>query len=191
MSKFSTSCGAAAIFISLFATTNMGLASGAADHSHSQAGTDHHRSGTAGTAGDAATVSRTISIVMSDNFYEPESVRIKAGETIRFVVQNKGAFVHEFNVGTPDMHIAHQPEMLMMVQHGVLKPNAIDQEAAKAMQVSMGHGMHSDPNSVLLEPGETGEVIWTFPTSGDIEIEFACNVPGHYESGMLGRFSFN
>jgi uncharacterized cupredoxin-like copper-binding protein len=58
--------------------------------------------------------------------------------------------------------------------------------AAKAMQETMGHGMHSDPNSVLLEPGQSGEVVWTFPRDG--EIEFACNVPGHYEAGMQGRF---
>jgi uncharacterized cupredoxin-like copper-binding protein len=49
------------------------------------------------------------------------------------------------------------------------------------------HGMsHNDPNSLLLEPGKTGEIVWTF---GDATtIEYACNVPGHYDSGMVGRF---
>jgi uncharacterized cupredoxin-like copper-binding protein len=56
------------------------------------------------------------------------------------------------------------------------------------MEMDMGNGMtmkHDDPNSVLLEPGKSAEVIWTFPKKA--ELEFACNVPGHYESGMVGK----
>jgi uncharacterized cupredoxin-like copper-binding protein len=38
---------------------------------------------------------------------------------------------------------------------------------------------------VYLKPGETKELIWTF---GNVaELEYACNVPGHYESGMHGE----
>ena len=96
------------------------------------------------------------------------------------------SLVHEFNIGTPAMHAAHQDEMMMMVEHGVLKADRIDRAAGKAMQASMGHGAHKDPNSVLLEPGETGEVVWTFPKDG--MLEFACNVPGHYQAGMAGDF---
>jgi uncharacterized cupredoxin-like copper-binding protein len=59
----------------------------------------------------------------------------------------------------------------------------------------MGHSMgemkmvgmeHNDPNSVLIEPGTTKELVWTFSKSSDLE--FACNVPGHYQSGMVGQF---
>ncbi|SPH25012.1 hypothetical protein DEA8626_04047 [Defluviimonas aquaemixtae] len=42
---------------------------------------------------------------------------------------------------------------------------------------------HEEPNSILLEPGKSAEVIWTF--SGDARIEVSCNVPGHRESGMM------
>lgn len=45
---------------------------------------------------------------------------------------------------------------------------------------------HNDPNSVLIEPGATKELIWTFSKSTGLE--FACNVPGHYQSGMVGQF---
>lgn len=137
-----------------------------------------------GKPGDPAKVSRTIEITMNDNFYEPESLDIKEGETIRFIVRNAGEFVHEFNIATAAMHEAHRPEMMMMVEHGVLEPDRINHEAAKAMQASMGHGMHDEANSVLLEPGESGEIVWTFPEHADLE--FACNVPGHYETGMHG-----
>lgn len=138
-----------------------------------------------GMPGKAGQATRTIEITMYDNYYEPESLNIKEGETVRFIVKNAGAFVHEFNIATADMHKAHGPEMMMMVQHGVLQPDRIDLDAAKAMQASMGHGMHDDPNSVLLEPGKSGEVVWTFPDHA--KLEFACNVPGHYESGMVGQ----
>ncbi|MNI87465.1 hypothetical protein D3C73_1446650 [compost metagenome] len=59
----------------------------------------------------------------------------------------------------------------------------------------MGHGSggmkmvgmeHNDPNSVLIEPGTTKELIWIFAKS--TSLEFACNVPGHYQSGMVGQF---
>ena len=55
----------------------------------------------------------------------------------------------------------------------------------------MGHGMHDDPNSVLLEPGKSGEIVWTFPKDADVAIEFACNVPGHYQSGMVGSVAID
>ena len=164
------------------------LAAGVLSASPAFAGAGHtggHNSAMHGTAGKASAASRTIEVVMHDNYYEPEVIQVKAGETVRFVVKNSGDLVHEFNIGTPDMHAAHGNEMQMMVDHGVLEYNRINKEAAKAMQAAMGHGLHNDPNSALLEPGATGEVFWTFPADG--EIEFACNVPGHYDAGMSGE----
>ncbi len=165
------------------ATLSASLAFAGAGHTGGHGG---HHSSMHGQPGKASAVSRTINVDMYDNYYEPEGISVKAGETVRFVVRNKGEFVHEFNIGTPDMHAAHADEMMMMVEHGVLEADRINHEAAKAMQASMGHGMHNDPNSALLEPGKTGEVIWTFPADG--ELEFACNVPGHYDAGMAGSF---
>ena len=46
---------------------------------------------------------------------------------------------------------------------------------------------HNDPNSVLLEPKKSAEIIWKFDT--DASLEFACNVPGHYETGMVGKIT--
>jgi len=44
---------------------------------------------------------------------------------------------------------------------------------------------HSHPNSVLLSPGEKAELIWKF--SNTVDIEAACNVPGHYDVGMIAK----
>ena len=137
-----------------------------------------------GSPAQAGQADRTVEVTMRDNYYEPESIQVKAGETVRFVVTNAGSLVHEFNIGTAAMHAAHQDEMMMMVEHGVLTADSIDEAAGQAMQATMGHGAHDDPNSVLLEPGQTGEVGWTFPADGSLE--FACNVPGHYAAGMVG-----
>jgi uncharacterized cupredoxin-like copper-binding protein len=152
-----------------------GAGHGASEDSHSAA---------LGSVGKASEASRTIAVVMMDNYYEPEKIDIKAGETVRFQVANKGTLVHEFNIGTADMHKGHQKEMMMMVQHGIIQGGKLNREM---MTMDMGNGQtmeHNDPNSVLLASGETAEFIWTFPS--DAELEFACNVPGHYQSGMVG-----
>jgi len=81
----------------------------------------HGHSNAAGEPGKKADVSRTLEIDMTENRYSQEKITVKAGETIRFVVHNKGELVHEFNIGTPGMHKVHQKEMMMMVDHGVLE----------------------------------------------------------------------
>jgi uncharacterized cupredoxin-like copper-binding protein len=62
------------------------------------------------------------------------------------------------------------------------------------MMEMMGGGgamaaMHEEPNAVYLKPGETKELLWRFAKTN--ELEFACNVPGHYESGMKGSIAPN
>ena len=152
---------------------------------HSDKKGDHGHSLGFGEAGKASEVSRTIDVVMKENFYEPEKIEVKAGETIRFKIANKGELVHEFNIGTADMHAVHQKEMVMMVEHGILEADKINHNM---MKMDMGGGKtmeHNDSNSVLLEPGKSGEVIWKFTKAMDLE--FACNVPGHYDAGMMGE----
>lgn len=141
-----------------------------------------------GVPGDTAEVSRTIRVDLEDTYFEPERIQIKAGETIRFVLKNNGQLVHEFNIGTPHMHAEHQKEMEMMVDHGVLEADKINHEM---MKMDMGDGTtmeHDDPNSALLEPGGEAEIIWKF--AKPLELEFACNVPGHYDAGMAGTLEF-
>lgn len=147
-------------------------------------GDGHHGDSSIGQPGEAAEASRTIEVAMYDNYYEPEEISVETGETVRFVVKNEGMLVHEFNIGTAAMHAAHQDEMMMMVEHGVIQGDTINHEM---MKMDMGDGQtmeHDDPNSVLLEPGKTEEIVWTFTEATDLE--FACNVPGHYDAGMYG-----
>lgn len=149
------------------------------------AGEGHGDGSAAGKPGKASDATTTIEVTMYDNYYAPENISVKEGETVRFIIRNAGGLVHEFNIGTADQHEAHAPMMQMMVDHGVLEADKINHDVGKAMQASMGHGMHHEPNSALLEPGKTAEIVWTFPAHA--EIEFACNVPGHYDGGMVGE----
>ena len=138
-----------------------------------------------GSKGNESEVSRVIKVVMYDNYYEPSSFQINAGETIKFEVENAGELVHEFNIANKMMHMKHQPEMEKMVENEILFADSIDKDKMKKMakmDKSMGH---SHSNSVLLEPKQKGDIIWKFDNA--VNIEVACNVPGHYQAGMIAK----
>jgi uncharacterized cupredoxin-like copper-binding protein len=134
-----------------------------------------------GQPGSDAAVDRVIEVEMSEMKYMPDTISVEPGETIKFVVTNVGDLVHEFNIGKPETWDGHANEMMTMMQQGMMTADHLDHD--KMMEGGM---MHDDANSILLEPGDSGAAIWTFPQAG--EIGFACNVPGHREAGMVGDF---
>lgn len=149
---------------------------------------------------------RTINVELGDSFYKPAAVQVRAGETIRFVLNNTGELLHEFNIGTAAMHADHRKEMQAMMDAGMLTATAVVTDPSKMDHSKMGHGSghgmghgsghdmghgmmkHDDPNSVLVGPGEKKELVWKF--TQETQLEFACNVPGHYEAGMVGKVEF-
>ena len=142
-----------------------------------------------GHKGKSEDINRVIKVKMYDNYYEPNSFNIKKGETIKFEVENVGELVHEFNIANAMMHKKHQPEMLRMVENEILLADSIDKEKMKKMakiDKSMGH---SHSNSVLLIPSEKGSIIWKFDNA--VNIEIACNVPGHYDVGMIAKVNLD
>ena len=118
-----------------------------------------------GEPGDPAKGGRVIKVIMKETdegmTYEPKRLVIRKGEQIRFSLKNIGELDHEFVLGTREEIRAHAEEM---------KKNP-DME-------------HDDPNSARLKTKETREVVWRFSDPGTFE--FACLIPGHLESGMLG-----
>ncbi|MCT9000263.1 cupredoxin domain-containing protein [Chelativorans intermedius] len=119
-----------------------------------------------GKPGSAAEVDRTIELTADGMSYGIDSLQVRAGETIRFVIENGGELNHDFTIGDQATQAEHRAKM-------------------KEMMASSSRMMdHDDANAVFLKPGETGELIWTFSKTG--RFEFACNVPGHYEAGMHG-----
>ena len=138
-----------------------------------------------GTKGKASDVNKVIVVNMYDNYYEPSKIEIKKGETVKFVVKNKGELVHEFNIATKTMHLKHQPEMMMLLENEIILSDKIDKKKMMEMAKKNPSMLHSHSNSVLLSPGESADLIWKFTNS--VKIEAACNVPGHYEAGMVAE----
>ncbi|WP_281686385.1 cupredoxin family protein [Pseudomonas citronellolis] len=133
----------------------------------------------------AARATRSVEVTLGEMYFEPKSLQVKAGETVRFVIHNKGSLLHEFNLGNAALHAEHQKEMQQMQAMGMLTPTGMSHGMA-----GMDHSKmmkHDDPNSVLVEPGKTAELTWTFTRA--TELEFACNIPGHYQAGMVGRLT--
>ena len=70
-----------------------------------------------------------------------------------------------------------------------LLADSIDKEKMKKM-AKMDKAMgHSHSNSVLLAPKEKEDIIWKFDNA--VNIEIACNVPGHYQVGMIAKVDIN
>ncbi len=116
-----------------------------------------------GIAGEARAVARTITVGMSDAMrFTPALIDVRLGETVRFVVRNEGAQLHEFVIGTRQELEAHAALMLKFP------------------------GMeHDEPYMAHVPPGRSGEIVWTFNRAG--EFDFACLIAGHFQAGMVGR----
>ena len=123
-----------------------------------------HQEMAAGMPGLMNQVTRIIEVSMietddGDMIFEPRSLEIVAGETIRFSIRNNGEFEHEFVLDSAEENTEHKENM---------------QESPEMA--------HESPNSIRLEEGQSGEIIWSFTNPGTFE--FACLIPGHYEAGM-------
>ena len=140
-----------------------------------------------GEKGDPAEVSKVILVKMYDNYYEPNKFEIKKNQTIKFIVYNYGELVHEFNIATKAMHLKHQPEMMKMVENEILLIDRIDKKKMKELSKKDHSMSHTHSNSVLLEPNQSAELIWKF--NSNAHLEAACNVPGHYEAGMIAKIN--
>ncbi|MGB3096066.1 MAG: cupredoxin family protein [Candidatus Deferrimicrobiaceae bacterium] len=131
-------------------------------HGHDHRSAEGHAAAI-GMPGNPGEVTRSIEVEMSDSMrFKPDSISVKRGETIRFIVRNTGSLEHEMVLGTINELKEHAERMRKVPEMG-----------------------HDDPNMVSVEPGKTGELIWQF--TGDGTFDFACLEPGHFEAGMVGK----
>lgn len=118
-----------------------------------------------GRPGDPNAAMRTVAVTMNDEMrFVPDWVTVAKGETVRFIVSNKGATKHELVLGTADE----------IAKHAELMRKFPDME-------------HDDPNAVAVMPGMTGTLVWRFENAGTFG--FACLIPGHFEAGMKGTLT--
>jgi uncharacterized cupredoxin-like copper-binding protein len=116
-----------------------------------------------GQEGDPANVTRTIRVAMDDRMrFVPGTISVRKGETVRFVVENKGGVLHEMVLGTPQ---ALREHAALMRKHPGME--------------------HDEPHMAHVKPRATGAIVWQFTQPG--EFRFACLVPGHFEAGMHGK----
>ncbi|MGJ7509887.1 cupredoxin domain-containing protein [Variovorax sp. GT1P44] len=145
--------------LAVLATAFAAVAAASGNHA---GGHGHDSSEAIGKPGDVAKVVRTVNVDMTDSMrFDPSSLAVKQGETIRFVVSNSGKLKHELVLGT---------EKELKEHYEAMKKNP-------EME-------HADPHMVTLAPGKTGEIVWQFTKAG--KVDFACLQPGHYDAGMKG-----
>ena len=115
-----------------------------------------------GREGDPRKVHRTIRIDMSDAMrYFPDQIRVKRGDTVRFIVRNRGQLPHEMVLGTMED----------------LKKHATQMRQSSTME-------HDEANVAHVAPGATGRIVWQFTKAG--EFYYGCLIPGHFDAGMIG-----
>jgi uncharacterized cupredoxin-like copper-binding protein len=100
---------------------------------------------TFGREGDSRKVNRVIRIEMSDAMrFFPDQIKVKRGDTVRFVVRNRGQLAHEMVLGTMD---------------------DLKQHAAEIKKT--GEMMHEGAHVAHVRPGATGRIVWQFTKAGE------------------------
>lgn len=118
-----------------------------------------------GRQGDPKKISRTVNVDMNDRMrFMPDSLNVRQGETIRFIVRNSGKVMHEFVLGT----------------------TAELKEHAELMKKHPGME-HDEPYMAHVSPGKSETIVWQFTRAG--EFHFGCLLPGHFEAGMVGKIN--
>lgn len=118
-----------------------------------------------GKQGNPESTSRTITVDMTDMMrFHPADITVRQGETIRFMVTNKGQMLHEMVIGTMEGLRFHAE---MMRKHPGME--------------------HDEPYMSHVGAGQKNEMVWQFTKAG--EFYYACLIPGHLEAGMLGKIT--
>ena len=116
-----------------------------------------------GIAADPKKAARTMRIDMADTMrFTPAEVKVKLGDTVRFVVTNKGKQMHEMVLGTMDDLKKHAE---LMKKHPGME--------------------HDEPHMAHVAAGKSAEMGWRFSKAGTFY--YGCLLPGHFEAGMIGK----
>ena len=110
--------------------------------------------------GGTAEATRTVEVEMRDIAYEPATVSVRAGETVKFVFRNVGAVVHDAFIGDEAAQAEHEKEM----------------------RETEGEHHGDDRHAVTVKPGDTASLTHTFEAGDSLVI--GCHQPGHYQAGM-------
>lgn len=108
---------------------------------------------------------KVVHVLLSDDMkitFKKE-VDIQPNDVVQFVIMNTGKIDHEFSIGSAKEQLTHREMMRSM----------------------NGQHMHDSGSTVTVQPGKAKQLTWHF--QGDNHVEFACNIPGHAEAGMVKK----
>lgn len=108
---------------------------------------------------------KVVHVLLSDDMkitFKKE-VDIQPNDVVQFVIMNTGKIDHEFSIGSAKEQLMHREMMRSM----------------------NGQHMHDSGSTVTVQPGKAKQMMWHF--QGDNNVEFACNIPGHAEAGMVKK----
>jgi uncharacterized cupredoxin-like copper-binding protein len=106
-----------------------------------------------------AASTRTVEITMHHTHFEPSSIEVRPGTTVRFVLRNSDPIDHEFIVGDEAVQQRHR----------------------------VGHEQRHDgsvPGEISVPSGTVATTTFQFDSAGTIA--YACHLPGHEAYGMVG-----
>lgn len=105
---------------------------------------------------------RTVELTVHYSKFSLEELRVRPGETIRFVLRNTDPIPHELIVGDQSVQDVHEV--------------GTDAE-------------HADrPGEVSVAPGATAVTTYRFGKAGGTML-FGCHLPGHWAYGMKGTIT--
>lgn len=107
---------------------------------------------------------RRVDLTMTEEMtFEPATIQVRRGETIRFVVRNASKEDHEAYIGTEEEQRIHA------------KVHSAFSYAEQPETTHMGYGIH-------VAAFGNGEFVYKFDRAADLEI--GCHYPSHYQAGM-------
>lgn len=133
---------------------------------------DSHEDDSAGHEGDDSAVSDvTFEVTVAEFAIEPTSFEVAAGQTVKFLIKNSGLIAHEFRASNE---------------------HRIEEHIAAGHEDHGGEGGHHEDGDIylLVQPGETEEMLLTFPEDMTMYTKIVCLLPGHFEAGMNADLSY-
>lgn len=125
-------------------------------------------------AEEPGSVDRVLEVELTEFAFSVDSFVFAAGETVEFVITNSGVVPHEFRLSNQERVDKH---------------------------LAGGHADHGDEDDdhsdgpadvvLLLEAGESGILVFTFPENDHDYTAVVCLIPGHYEAGMESDLSYS
>lgn len=106
---------------------------------------------------------QVVTVTIEHSRFDPASIVVEPGATVRFVVRNDDPIAHEFLIGDEAAQLRH--EKGTEPEHG------------------------ARPGELSIPPGETRITTYTFPSERG-RLLVGCHLPAHYDYGMRGTITF-